>query len=217
VKEMTATAPEPINVPVRIELSLEIDIATPKGAGKKPFVKMSSHEQHAAKLELLKHLSGPKVLAVLGMWQNLSSDLDHHWHDTVPKTAKAYLQDRVDLANFALKGELKHELVIGDPCPGQICTKMPSCGHDCRHCFELMRADLRDPTKLVNWNVTSSQGVKAHVMISLCWSTPAGAGMKIPAAADAAPAVAGPINGSVGSTGHHAGARAMTKKAGGGR
>ena len=209
------TAAEPINVPVRIELSLEIDIHTPKAAGKKPFVKMTSQEQHAAKVELLKHLSGPKTLAVLGMWQNLSSDLDHHWHDTAPKTAKAYLQDRVDLANFALKGELRHELVVGDPCPGQICTKMPSCGHDCRHCFELMRADPRDPKKLLNWKVTSSQGVKAHVMISLCWSTPAGAGMKTATSAAAATnGTAGPINGSAGA-GHHAGTRAMTKKAGG--
>ncbi len=158
-------------VTAKIRLSLQIQVDTPNTASR--YRNRTVAAQHSAKMALLHNLENPILLTFLGYWQNLTVTVDDGYVDTIP-TAQQLIQSNLDVANPALDEQLGFELQVGELCPGQPCTKLPNCSHDCYHQFVVnsVTTSSSGNTVVKPWIVDDGTGVKATVIASLEWTTP---------------------------------------------
>lgn len=157
-------------VTAKIRLSLQIQVDSPATASR--YRNRTVAAQHVSKMALLSNLENPTLLTFLGYWQSLTVAVDDGYVDTIP-TAQQVIQSNLDVANPALDEQLGFELQAGALCPGQPCTKLPNCSHDCYHQFMLNTVTTTSSSTIIKpWVVEDGTGVKANVIASLEWTTP---------------------------------------------
>jgi len=159
---MTATPLTPMEATLTIVLL--IDNHAP--ASGTPYWKLTPARKHAVKGELMEQLVTPELQAVLERWKYMLVPVDPACCELDDAALRTLIQAKLAAAEADLEDGLGFVPQLGDSGPYSVCAKLPTCGHVCDHHYELRNGG--EP-----WTVTSSDGVRAKVMISLQWATPA--------------------------------------------
>lgn len=158
-------------VAANLRLGLDIHIDTPKG---NPYRGLKNSEMHVAKMELLSCLSHPTLRTFMKYWEGMTVDVDDDMIDTIPP-GKTIIESHLAVANPALKSAISFEIGVEELCPGQPCTKLPNCSHNCEHVFGLSQLERDAKGKVISrkpWVITGPKSkVVADVVAILQWTS----------------------------------------------